>query len=124
MEIPWTLAVSLEASLTCMSNAALKKKIKALVEKEQSIRKLELAYALLTEHTAIAEEPVAPYSSAGKAKAKSPLAGSARTTMNETVRISEREFAEGKGIPLEQFEQEMDAILDELFSGEPSSQKP
>ena len=94
------------------------------MEKEQSIRKLELAYALLNEDSSIIEEPVAPYSSATKSKVKRPLTESARTTMNQAVRTSEREFADGKGIPLEQFDKEMDAILDELFGEEPSNQKP
>jgi hypothetical protein len=102
-----------------MTTAALKKKIKALVDQETSVRKLELVLALLTEGSSEVAEPVVPYSSVGKGK------GSIRDTtdrggLKDAVAASERQFAEGKGIPLDQFEVEMDAMLDEIFMDHPN----
>ena len=102
-----------------MSTAALKKKIKALVEKEQSLRKLELAYALFTEEEMV-QGPLVPYGSATKQTSKTASVGS---ELKDTTAKSEREFAAGKGIPLEQFQQEMDAMLYEVFSAPPTDLK-
>ncbi len=99
-----------------MSTAALKKKIKALIDKETNVRKLELTYALLTEGTSEVSEPGAPYTAPGKGRQKNLRGTPSARGVQDAVITSEREFAEGKGIPLEQFEQEMDAMLDEIFS--------
>lgn len=51
-----------------MTTAALKKKIKALVDKETNVRKLELVLTLLTEASSELAEPAVPYSPARKGK--------------------------------------------------------
>ena len=98
-----------------MTTAALKMKIKALIDKEQDARKLELAYRILTEDATVVSEPVAAYGKPVAAKAKSAGAASTASSMRDAVAVSEREFAAGKGIPLSRFEKQMDSALDELF---------
>ena len=66
------------------------------------------------------QEPMVPYGSAIKRKSKSE---SRVSDLKDVVAKSEREFAAGKGIPLEQFEAEMDAMLDEVFSAPPTDPK-
>lgn len=102
-----------------MTISALKKKIKALVDEETSVRKLERVLALLTEVSSNISEPVVPYSSVGKGKGG--IRDNAdRGGLKEAVAASERQFAKGKGIPLDQFEVEMDAMLDEIFMDDPN----
>lgn len=98
-----------------MTTAALKKKIKALVDKETNVRKLEQVLSILTELSSELAEPAVPYSPARKGKGGI-LDNSDQGVLKDIVATSERQFAEGKGIPLEQFEQEMDAMLEEIFA--------
>lgn len=98
-----------------MTTAALKKKIKALVDKETNWRKLEQVLSLLTELSSELAEPAVPYSPARKGKGGI-LDNSDQGGAKDIVATSERQFAEGKGIPLEQFEQEMDSMLEEVYA--------
>ncbi len=98
-----------------MTTAALKMKIKALIDKVQDACKLEQAYRILTEDATVVSEPVAAYGKPVAAKAKSAGAASTASSMRDAVAVSEREFAAGKGIPLSRFEKQMDSALDELF---------
>lgn len=99
-----------------MTTAALKKKIKTMVEKETNVQKLELVLSLLTAVSNETAEPVVPYVPDRKVKARGPKDIPVIRGLKETIAASERQFAEGKGIPLEQFEQEMDAMLEEIFA--------
>lgn len=99
-----------------MPTLALKKKIKTLIEKETSMQKLERVLLLLTEVSSEVAEPAAPYAPTGKGKAGSLRDFPVMRGLKETIATSERHYAEGKGIPLEQFEQEMDAMLEEVYA--------
>jgi hypothetical protein len=85
------------------------------VDKETNERKLEQVLSLLTELSSELAEPAVTYSSARKGKGGI-LDNSDQGGLKDSVAASERQFAEGKGIPLEQFEQEMDAMLEEIFA--------
>jgi hypothetical protein len=99
-----------------MSTAALKKKIKALIDEETNVQRLQLAYTLLVERGSGVEEPTVPYAPARKGKKGDAEDIQKMQGMKDAVATSEREFAEGKGIPLDQFEQEIDAMLDEVYA--------
>jgi hypothetical protein len=99
-----------------MTTAAHKNKIKTLVEKETNVQKLELVLSLLTQVSIEVAEPSGPYALDRKGKAASPQDIPVMRGLKETIAASERQFADGKGIPLEQFEQEMDGLLDELYA--------
>lgn len=77
-----------------MTTAALKKKIKALVDKEVSEKKLVRVYdALATE---------------SKDEAM-------RRGMQEAVEASERDFKAGRALSLKEFENDTDAFLERLL---------
>jgi hypothetical protein len=107
------------STATAMTPASIKKKIKTLVEKETNVQKLDLVLSLLTESTSEVAEPAVPYSSVGKGKGGI-RSNSDRGGLKDAVAASERQFAEGEGIPLDQFEAEMDAMLDEIFMDDPN----
>lgn len=107
-----------------MTTAALKKKIKTLIEKETNVQKLELVLSLLTTVSSEVAEPAVPYSSTREGKKGSAFGITETRGLKETIATSERQFAEGKGIPLEQFEQEMEAMLEEIFADDPGESSP
>lgn len=90
-----------------MTTAALKKKIKALVDKETSEQKLEKVHSTLIKET--------------KAEA-------VRRRMNEVAQASERDIKAGRTMSIDQLSVSTDRFIDELYSGKQSkvaaSRKP
>ncbi len=79
-----------------MTTAALKKRIKALVDRETDEKRLELIHATLTAET--------------KAEAT-------RRSLNEVVQASERDIKAGRTMSIDQLSVSMHKYVEEIYSG-------
>ncbi len=79
-----------------MTIAALKKKIKALVDRETNAKRLEKVHATLTAET---------------------RAEATRRTLNEVVQASERDIKAGRTMSIDELSLSMHKYVEEIYSG-------